>query len=94
MEAQGFPVIDQPFDLGDVSFHSGWIFHRAGPNVATTPRAVMTVIYMDSAMTLATPKHPFQKKDWERWCAGAVVGQVIDTPTNPLLYRAGENRLP
>lgn len=86
MEAQHFPIIDEPFDLGDVSFHGGWIFHRAGPNTGRSPRAVMTMIYMDAAMKLAQPAHWLQEKDWHRWCKGAQIGEVIDTPGNPVLY--------
>lgn len=27
-----FPLVQAPFNLGDVSFHTGWTFHRAGAN--------------------------------------------------------------
>ena len=57
MEGQHFPIIDEHFDLGDVSFHGGWIFHRAGPNTGQSPRTVMTMIYMDAAMKLAPPAY-------------------------------------
>lgn len=87
MEAQGYPVIDEPFDLGDVSFHSGWVFHRAGPNHSTTPRSVMTMIYMDADMKLAEPVNVPQQTDRAQWCPGAEVGEVIDTPINPVLFR-------
>jgi ectoine hydroxylase-related dioxygenase (phytanoyl-CoA dioxygenase family) len=87
METQNYPIIDEPFDLGDVSFHAGWLFHRAGPNVSDMPRSVMTVIYMDADMRLAEPVNAQQQADWERWCPGAEIGAVIDTPINPLLYR-------
>jgi len=87
MEAQNFSVIDEPFALGDVSFHAGWIFHRAGPNVSSTPRSVMTMIYMDADMRLAEPANAQQREDWHKWCEGASIGDVIDTPTNPVLYR-------
>lgn len=87
MEAQNYPIVDAPFDLGDVSFHAGWLFHRAGPNVSTTPRSVMTVIYMDAEMKLAEPTNAQQQEDWAKWCAGAAVGAVIDTPSNPVIYR-------
>jgi len=86
MEAQGFRVVDEPFDLGEVSFHSGWTFHRAGPNRSAQPRSVMTVIYMDRDMRLKAPDNHMQQADWERWCTGAVVGEVIDTPKNPVLF--------
>lgn len=85
MEAQGFEVVDEPFDLGEVSFHLGWTFHRAGPNRSATPRSVMTVIYMDSAMRLKAPDNHMQQADWGRWCPGAAVDEVIDTPKNPVL---------
>ncbi|MGO4703015.1 phytanoyl-CoA dioxygenase family protein [Dyella sp. 2RAB6] len=87
MEAHGFPVVDEPFELGEVSFHLGWTFHRAGPNRSTQPRSVMTVIYMDRDMRLKAPSNPMQQADWERWCPGAIAGEIIDTPKNPLLFQ-------
>lgn len=86
MESQGFQVIGGAFDLGEVSFHLGWTFHRAGPNLSHTPRSVMTVIYMDRDMRLKAPENHMQQADWDKWCPGAVVGQVIDTPRNPVLF--------
>lgn len=86
MEAQEFPIVDEPFALGDVSFHGGWLFHKAGPNRSTTPRSVMTIIYMDAAMRLAEPVNDPQRADRAQWCAGVDVGAVIDTPGNPLLF--------
>ena len=86
MEAGGFPVVDGAFDLGEVSFHLGWTFHRAGANRSGTPRSVMTVIYMDRDMRLKAPDNHMQQADWEKWCPGAGIGEVIDTPLNPVLY--------
>jgi ectoine hydroxylase-related dioxygenase (phytanoyl-CoA dioxygenase family) len=86
MQAQGFPVVDGPFDLGEVSFHLGWTFHRAGPNRSQQPRSVMTVIYMDRDMRLKAPENHMQQQDWEKWCPGAMVGEIIDTPLNPVLF--------
>jgi ectoine hydroxylase-related dioxygenase (phytanoyl-CoA dioxygenase family) len=78
--------VDEPFELGEVSFHSGWTFHRAGKNTTPRPREVMTVIYMDSEMRLAAPKNEWQQADWEGWCPGAKVGELIDSPLNPILW--------
>jgi ectoine hydroxylase-related dioxygenase (phytanoyl-CoA dioxygenase family) len=86
MEAQGYLVIDEVFELGDVTFHGGWLFHRAGPNVSTEPRSVMTVIYMDRDMTLAAPTNDMQKADWDKWCPEAKLGEVINTALNPVIY--------
>jgi ectoine hydroxylase-related dioxygenase (phytanoyl-CoA dioxygenase family) len=88
MEAKGFDLVDEPFDFGEVSFHLGWTFHRAGANQSSRPRSVMTVIYMDSRMRLAAPANHMQRTDWMRWCPGAMIGDVISTPLNPLLYEA------
>lgn len=86
MEAQGFAIVDEAFDLGEVSFHTGWTFHRAGANTTVTPRAVMTIIYMDEDMRLKAPDSAAQHKDWVQWCPGAVPGELIRTAKNPLLY--------
>ena len=79
-------MVEEPFELGEVSFHAGWCFHRAGPNKSTRPREVMTVIYMDQDMRLAAPRNPYQQADWDGWCPGAKIGELIDTPLNPVLW--------
>jgi len=81
-----FEHVIEPFDLGEVSFHSGWVFHRAGVNLTNQMRKVMTVIYMDKNMILKKPENQNQINDWNTWCPGAVVGEVIDTELNPVLY--------
>jgi len=82
-----FQHVIEPFDLGEISFHSGWVFHRAGANRTEYMRRVMTVIYMDSEMVLKEPENDNQVNDWNTWCPGAVVGEVIDTELNPVIYR-------
>ena len=39
-----FNHVIEPFDIGEVSFHSGWVFHRAGANKSNQVRKVMTII--------------------------------------------------
>ena len=87
MAKHGFAFDSGPFELGELSFHLGWTFHKAGANVSQTPRAVMTVIYMDADMRLAKALSPIQENDRNQWCPGAVEGAVIDTPKNPVIYR-------
>lgn len=82
-----FPHIIEPFDVGEVSFHSGWVFHRAGANTTNEMRRVMTIIYMDKNMVLKKPENDNQVNDWNTWCPGAKIGEVIDTPINPVLYQ-------
>ncbi len=76
----------EPFEPGEISFHSGWLFHRAGANTSGQTRKVMTIIFMDKNMRLKQPENNNQKLDWEVWCPGAVVGEEINTPMNPVIY--------
>ena len=82
-----FKHVIEAFDLGEVSFHSGWVFHRAGANSTNTTRKVMTVIYMDKDMVLKNPDNKNQINDWNTWCPGAIVGEVINSPINPIIYK-------
>jgi ectoine hydroxylase-related dioxygenase (phytanoyl-CoA dioxygenase family) len=81
-----FQHVIEAFDLGEISFHSGWVFHRAGANATDEVRKVMTIIYMDKNMLLQQPENDSQINDWHTWCPGAKVGEVIDTEINPVLY--------
>ena len=82
-----FKHVIEPFDLGEISYHSGWVFHRAGANVTNQMRKVMTIIYMDKNMKLKNPDNKNQINDWNTWCPGAEIGKEINTPLNPVLYQ-------
>jgi hypothetical protein len=86
MARHGFPFEVGPFDLGEVSFHLGWTFHKAGPNTGTQPRSVMTVIYMDAAMRLVPALSAIQANDRDQWCPGAREDEVIATRKNPVIW--------
>ena len=83
-----FEHIVEPFDLGEVSFHSGWVFHRAGANTTKDTRKVMTIIYMDKDMRLKKPENDGQLNDWKTWCPGTKVGEVIQSYLNPMIYES------
>lgn len=87
---QRFQTEESSFDLGDVSFHAGWTFHRAGENSTDHPREVMTVISMDEDMRLVAPTNKNQALDIERWCPGVNIGDLLDSPLNPVLYSSKE----
>ena len=87
LKEKGFVHVVEPFDLGEVSFHKGWLYHRAGPNKTNQMRKVMTVIYMDKDMKLKAPENKNQQNDWDTWCPGAIVGETINSPLNPILYQ-------
>ncbi len=86
LRRKGLTVDESPFDLGEVSYHYGWTFHRAGPNKSDQPRKVMTIIYMEDGICLAEPRNKNQHSDWSTWLPGAVVGEPAATKLNPVLY--------
>jgi len=88
LKNQKFEHVIEPFDVGEISFHRGWLYHRAGPNVSGNMRKVMTMIYMDKDTLLKTPENHNQQADWDAWCPGATVGEIVNTPLNPVLYEA------
>jgi ectoine hydroxylase-related dioxygenase (phytanoyl-CoA dioxygenase family) len=87
MSEHGFEFVCGAFDLGEVSFHSGWTFHKAGANRSAKPRSVMTVIYMDAQMKLVPAPNAIQANDRDHWCPGALPGQAINTRKNPLIWQ-------
>ncbi len=82
-----FKHVIEPFDAGEISFHSGWVFHRAGANITNQMRKVMTIIYMDKDMKLKNPDNKNQINDWNTWCPGATIGEIINSPINPIVYQ-------
>ncbi|MCG2617056.1 phytanoyl-CoA dioxygenase family protein [Terrimonas sp. NA20] len=85
LKVTDFRHVIEPFDVGEISFHSGWVFHRAGANITAEVRKVMTIIYMDKNMKLKTPQNENQVNDWHTWCPGAIPGEIIRSPLNPEL---------
>lgn len=85
LRINNFEHVIEPFDLGEVSFHSGWVFHRAGANQTDQVRKVMTIIYMDAKSKLKNPENENQINDWNTWCPGAEIGKEINTPLNPVV---------
>ena len=84
-------VVEEPFAAGDVSFHLGWTFHRAGANSSPRMREAFTIIYMEREMQLREPKNRNQANDREWWCPGVPVGETIASELNPVLYSADVN---
>ncbi|PSC71311.1 phytanoyl-dioxygenase [Micractinium conductrix] len=89
VEAGGFEVVGGPFELGDVSFHSGWTFHRADENTSSSWRNVMTMIYMDRDMVMTEPKNDNQRRDSRDWLPGVRPGEVCAGPNNPVIWQRG-----
>ena len=46
----------------------------------------MTIIYMDKDITLKAPENEGQQNDWDTWCPGVTIGEVVNSPLNPILF--------
>lgn len=86
LKVNSFKHVVEAYEPGEISFHSGWVFHRAGANTTDQMRKVMTIIYMDKNMRLKNPENKNQVNDWNTWCPGTKVGDIIATPINPVLF--------
>ena len=86
LAAADFRVEDSGYELGEVSYHLGWTFHRARPNQSNEPRRVMTIIYVDADNRVAEPTNPAHHDVLANIMPGAVVGGLVDSPMNPILY--------
>lgn len=80
-------VVDNaPFDLGEVSFHAGWTYHRADPNQTNKAREAFTIIYMDKDMLLKEPENRSQMSDLALWFPSLKPGELAASAINPILY--------
>lgn len=86
LSKRNFPLNDTPFELGEVSYHAGWTFHRAGSNTAGAPRKVMTMIYMDQDQVITQPRNKYQHDDHRQWLGGLPVGSHPGDDLNPVLF--------
>jgi ectoine hydroxylase-related dioxygenase (phytanoyl-CoA dioxygenase family) len=72
--------------VGDATYHSGWVLHRAGENRTDRTRKVMTIIYYEDGARFKEPENQEQEKDLERWFPGLDPSDQAASPLNPLVY--------
>jgi Phytanoyl-CoA dioxygenase (PhyH) len=83
----GVAVHDEPFALGDVSFHSTLCFHTAGANGTTRPRMVLgATYYADGARVVDHPT--MVSGDWRQFVPDTAPGDVAASRNNPVLELA------
>ena len=82
----GMEVSDDDFKLGDISVHSGWTVHHAGPNKTDVDREVMTIIYMAADTRLLDKPSKTQWVDRDAFTPEVKPGELINTALNPILY--------
>lgn len=80
-----YPVVETAFELGDVSFHRGWVFHRAGPNNTDRMRGVMTIIMMEDGIRKRSVR-PSHANEAANFLPGIGEGEVVATHLNPVIF--------
>jgi len=75
------------FDSGEISFHGGWTYHRAGANTSDNVRAIMTIIYMENGITLSEFKREEHIADRDAFLPKLEPGDVAATELNPIIYK-------
>ncbi|WP_018331575.1 phytanoyl-CoA dioxygenase family protein [Actinomycetospora chiangmaiensis] len=83
----GVVVHDEPFALGDVSFHSTLCFHTAGANRTTRPRMVLgATYYADGARLIDRPT--MVSGDWRLFVPDTEPGEPAASAHNPIVTPA------
>jgi ectoine hydroxylase-related dioxygenase (phytanoyl-CoA dioxygenase family) len=67
---------------GDVTFHSGLLFHGAGKNQTKKLRKGMTVIYFNDGNTFSAKD---ERNSTHTSCIGLKDGEIVDTKYTPLI---------
>lgn len=80
-------LVDSGFDAGEISFHGGWTFHRAGANISNKVRAVMTIIYMEDGIKVSEFTNSAHRADRDAWLPGLNPGDTAITELNPLIFK-------
>ncbi len=85
IEDHGISIHDDPFELGEVSFHHTLNCHAAGSNRTSIQRMVLATTYFaDGAKVVERPT--MVSGDWKKFMPGVEAGQLIDSPHNPVCY--------
>lgn len=82
-----YPESIAPYEVGDVSFHYGWTFHRAGPNLTEKPRNAFGVVYMDGDVRLTAPRGGRPIEALSAWSPGARVGELLNSDRHPIVFQ-------
>jgi ectoine hydroxylase-related dioxygenase (phytanoyl-CoA dioxygenase family) len=70
---------------GDATWHYGFTIHNAPGNKSDTMRSVMTIIYVADGAKITEPDNQWQRNDLEKWLDNKAVGELVDSPLNPLV---------
>ncbi len=78
-------IIEEPFELGEVSFHHNLSFHTASENKTTQSRIVLANTYFaDGARVINDPT--MISGDWEKFIPNTKPGEIVSSYLNPICW--------
>lgn len=96
MEARGYKLNSASLDLGDVTWHHGWLVHAAGPQrKGTLPRMALAVSFIADGARLLKKGCPSVRKEmghgedmesYQAWYIDLKDGAVARHPLLPLVF--------
>ena len=78
-------IIEEPFELGEVSFHHNLSFHTASDNRTTQSRVVLANTYFaDGARVVKNPT--MISGDWKKFIPETKPGEIVSSNLNPICW--------
>ena len=80
-------IVEEPFELGEVSFHHNLSFHTASENKTTQSRIVLANTYFaDGARVVNNPT--MISGDWKKFIPATKPGEIVSSNLNPICWPA------
>ncbi len=80
-------IVEEPFELGEVSFHHNLSFHTASENKTNQSRIVLANTYFaDGARVVNNPT--MISGDWKKFIPEAKPGEIVSSDLNPICWPA------
>lgn len=76
----------EPYEVGDISAHYGWTFHRSFANTTDKTRAAFGVVYAVGDVTVRQPFGDISVSALSHWSPGAKVGEPLRSTRNPIVF--------
>ena len=78
-------IVEEPFELGEVSFHHNLNFHTASENKTTQNRIVLANTYFaDGARVVSNPG--MISGDWKKFIPETNPGEIVSSNLNPICW--------
>ncbi len=78
-------IVEEPFELGEVSFHHNFSFHTASENKTTQSRIVLANTYFaDGARVVNNPT--MISGDWKKFIPETKPGEIVSSNLNPICW--------